>query len=178
MPKSKSRIQDKPSKLRGDKRGRLVTAVVLALSLIAAGAALAQRGFFSPAPQEQNKQGAQVSPTALTPSTPSKEYVYAGSRLVATEEPTSQTGANGAAFVSQSVPASMTAGQSYSVTVTMSNTGTSTWSAGAYSLGSQNPQGNSTWGLSQVGLSSSIAPGSNATFPFNVPAPPVAGAYN
>lgn len=44
---------------------------------------------------------------------------------------------NGAQFVSQSVPTRLVAGQSYTVSVTMKNTGTSTWSAGAnYYLGS------------------------------------------
>jgi Tol biopolymer transport system component len=87
MPKSKSRNQDNPLKLRGAKGSKLITAVVLALSLIAATATLAQQGFFSPASRKVDSGGAQVSPAALTPATPSKEYVYAGSRLVATEEP-------------------------------------------------------------------------------------------
>jgi YD repeat-containing protein len=60
---------------------------------------------------------------------------------------------NAAQFVSQTVPSSMTAGQSYSVSVTMRNTGTNAWtSAGAYKLGSQNPENNSTWGLARVEL--------------------------
>jgi hypothetical protein len=87
-------------------------------------------------------------------------------------------GTNGAGFVSQSVPSSMTAGQTASVSVTMSNTGTTTWSPGTYLLGSINPAGNSTWGLSQAGLASSVPPGSNATFNFNVTAPASAGTYN
>ena len=87
-------------------------------------------------------------------------------------------GTNNAAFVSQNVPASMTAGQTTSVSVTMSNTGTTTWSSGTYSLASRNPDNNSTWGLSQVALASSVAPGGQATFTFNITAPSVAGTYN
>jgi len=55
----------------------------------------------------------------------------------------SNTQTNAANFISQSVPASMTVGQSYSVSVTMKNSGTSTWTAATgYKLGSQNPQDN------------------------------------
>jgi uncharacterized membrane protein len=83
-----------------------------------------------------------------------------------------------AAFVSQSVPTTMTVLQTASVTVTMNNTGTTTWTAGTYFLGSQNPQGNTTWGPSQVGLASSVAPGGSVTLTFNITAPSVAGTYN
>jgi hypothetical protein len=69
-------------------------------------------------------------------------------------------------------------GQTAGVSITMSNTGTSTWTAGSYFLGSQNPQGNTTWGPSQVGLASSVAPGAQVTLTFNITAPSVAGAYN
>ncbi len=87
-------------------------------------------------------------------------------------------GTNGSTFVSQSVPTSMTAGQSFSVTVTMKNTGTTTWTTGSYKLGSQNPQDNNTWGLNRVSLSSSVLPNADATFTFNVTAPSTAGTYN
>src|SRR5262249_50954373 len=80
-------------------------------------------------------------------------------------------GTNGAAFVSQSVPSSMTAGQVTGVSVTMNNNGSTTWTPGTYFLGSLNPQGNTTWGLNQVALGSSVAPGQNATFTFNITAP-------
>src|SRR5207249_1025197 len=90
-------------------------------------------------------------------------------------------GLNDASFVSQSVPSVMTPGQTYAVSVTMQNTGGTTWSAGAaYRLGSQNPQDNTTWGTSRVSLpgGSSVAPGANVTFSFNVTAPATAGTYN
>jgi hypothetical protein len=88
------------------------------------------------------------------------------------------TVANNSAFVSQNVPASMQAGQAATVSVTMRNTGTTTWFAGSYFLGSQNPQDNTTWGLNRVGLASNVAPGVDATFTFSIVAPGVAGAYN
>src|SRR5688572_6020721 len=50
---------------------------------------------------------------------------------------------NDAAFVSQTVPAAMTAGAVVSVTVRMRNTGTTTWTIGeTYHLRSQNPPKN------------------------------------
>ncbi len=88
---------------------------------------------------------------------------------------------NDSQFISQSVPASMTAGQTYPVSVTMKNTGTANWTlAGNYKLGSQNPQDNKTWGMSRVTLSSgeTIAPNQSKTFAFNVTAPATSGTYN
>jgi hypothetical protein len=65
------------------------------------------------------------------------------------------TGTNGASYVSQSVPSSMTAGERYGVSVTMRNSGSSNWTSGSgyprnHKLGSQNPQDNSTWGFTRV----------------------------
>jgi hypothetical protein len=87
-------------------------------------------------------------------------------------------GANDAAFVSQSVPTSMTSGQTVAVSVTMRNSGTTTWAPVTYMLGSLNFAGNLTWGLNQVALPSSVAPGAQVTFTFSVIAPAVAGTYN
>lgn len=88
------------------------------------------------------------------------------------------TTANNSAFVSQSVPASLQAGQAATVSVTMRNSGSTTWTAGSYFLGSQNPQDNTTWGLNRVGLASNVAPGASVTFTFSITAPTVAGTYN
>jgi hypothetical protein len=87
---------------------------------------------------------------------------------------------NKAAFVSQSVPTSMVAGQPYGVSVTMQNTGTTTWTKSAlYRLGSQNPQDNGTWGVSRVELPvDSVGQGVPVTFNFTVTAPSTAGSYN
>ena len=91
--------------------------------------------------------------------------------------------ANNSSFISQSVPATMTAGQTYSVSVVMKNTGTATWTkAAAYKLGTQNPQDNNLWLVSanrvELGDAESIAPGQSKTFTFNVKAPSAAGTYN
>src|SRR5262249_18558246 len=90
---------------------------------------------------------------------------------------------NNAAYVSQSVPATMTAGGTYNVTVTMLNQGTTTWTPEqAYRLGSQNPQDNTTWltTTNRVYLSpgASVSPGATTTFSFTVTAPSTPGSYN
>lgn len=86
--------------------------------------------------------------------------------------------ADNAAFVSQTPPPSTTVpGQSYAVSITMQNTGDSTWTVGTYRLGSDGPQNNTTWGPSRVELASAVAPGQNATFSFNITAPSEFGSY-
>jgi len=91
---------------------------------------------------------------------------------------TSPAATDNAAFVSQTIQSTLIQGQLASASVTMTNTGTSTWAAGTYYLGSQNPQSNNTWGLNRVNLTSAVSPGGQATFPFNVTAPTSAGTYN
>jgi hypothetical protein len=90
---------------------------------------------------------------------------------------------NKAQFVTQSVPSSMTAGQKYSVSVTMRNTGSTTWTAAtSYRLGSQNPQDNKIWlGTTNrvyLGNGDSIAPGQEKRFDFTVTVPSTAGTYH
>ncbi|HWO24754.1 MAG TPA: hypothetical protein VNO30_38700 [Kofleriaceae bacterium] len=76
-----------------------------------------------------------------------------------------------AAFVSQSVPSAMIAGTTYSVSVSMRNTGTTTWRAGRYRLGSQEPQDNRAWGTNRIELPADVSPGAEVTFVFNIVAP-------
>ena len=84
-----------------------------------------------------------------------------------------------AQFVSQSVPSAMVAGQSYPVSIQLSNIGSQTWTAaGNFNLGSQNPGDNGTWGTGRVGVPASISTGQSATFSYNVTAPATAGTYN
>jgi hypothetical protein len=88
---------------------------------------------------------------------------------------------NNSQFVSQSVPSTLTTGQAASVSVTMKNVGTNTWTAASsFKLGSQNPQDNLTWGLGRVNLAPGDAIATNAqkTFSFNITAPATAGTYN
>ncbi len=88
---------------------------------------------------------------------------------------------NAATYESRSVPSSMMAGQSYDVSVTMRNTGTTTWTSGGpnpYRLGAQNPQDNSAWGTNRVELPSEVPPGAQVTFNFPVTAPTTPGRYD
>ena len=106
------------------------------------------------------------------------DYWFASSTANVVVNVTAPTG-NNATFVTQSVPATMTAGQTYSVSVTMKNTGTSTWSAANnYKLGSQNPADNTTWGPSRATLAASVAPGAQYTFTYNITAPTTLGTHN
>jgi hypothetical protein len=82
-----------------------------------------------------------------------------------------------AAFITQSVPTTMTAGQTYSASVTMRNRGNTTWS-NSYKLRSENPTGNSIWGVSTLNVPFSIVPLLDATFLFTVTAPTTPGTYN
>jgi|GEM_PF-1751337 len=90
--------------------------------------------------------------------------------------------ADNASFVSQSVPTTLNAGQSTTVSVTMKNTGTTTWTqAAGYKLGTQNPQDNTLWtGGTRIYLTSSdsIAPNQSKTFTFTITAPTTPGTYN
>jgi RHS repeat-associated protein len=93
--------------------------------------------------------------------------------------PPPPSGPNASTFVSQSVPWTMLTGHQYGVSVTFKNTGSNTWTSGNhYSLGSQNPQDNSTWGVTRAALPADIAPGQQATFNFTVTAPSTGGRYN
>lgn len=99
-------------------------------------------------------------------------------------------------FVSQSVPTTMFAGQTYSVSQTWTNTGTSTWTgssvtgscaATAVATGAISPTDNSTWGISAMYGSpqdrypllatDSIGPGQSVTTTYNVKAPSTPGTY-
>lgn len=84
---------------------------------------------------------------------------------------------NDAAFVSQSVPSSLAAGASTSVSVTVRNAGTTTWTAAdGYALGSQSPQDNTLWGTNRQLVPGSVAPGQEVTFTFLVTTPRAPGA--
>ncbi|MDP9352113.1 MAG: NBR1-Ig-like domain-containing protein, partial [Chloroflexota bacterium] len=85
-----------------------------------------------------------------------------------------------AAFVSQNVPATMVAGRKYKVSVMMRNSGTKTWTpAGQYhALGSQSPQDNQLWGLNRFKVPTSVPPGGEITFAFEVTAPSTPGTYD
>lgn len=101
------------------------------------------------------------------------------SSIVSTTATIAAPSVNGATFVSQDVPATMNAGMKYTVSVTMKNTGTKTWTVAAqHRLGPQNPQDNSTWGVTRVSVPATVAPRGTAVFTFVVTAPTAPGAYN
>lgn len=84
-----------------------------------------------------------------------------------------------ATIAGQSVPAIMVVGQPYTVSISATNTGRATWSGSdAYSLGSQNPGDNLTWGTHRVPVTGQVSKGQTATFNFTVTAPLSAGRYN
>jgi Bacterial Ig domain/Ig-like domain from next to BRCA1 gene len=88
-------------------------------------------------------------------------------------------GTNNATFVSQSVPALVSVGQSFPVSLTFTNSGNTTWTAASnYRLGSQNAADNTTWGTNRIALPANVAPGGSVTFSTNVTAPATGGSYN
>jgi S-layer family protein/BACON domain-containing protein len=124
---------------QGKPRPRITIAVALALSLVAGGAVLARlRGA---AKQLENKT-AQVTPASLTPSIPSKEFIYGG-RLIATEEPVSACTVS-ISPTSASFPATSTTGgvQTGVVSVTANCNWTATSNASFISINSGSGSGN------------------------------------
>ncbi|MCX8091420.1 MAG: PA14 domain-containing protein, partial [Verrucomicrobiae bacterium] len=87
---------------------------------------------------------------------------------------------NNAAVVGGSVPSTVAPGQTFTASITMRNSGTKPWTSDGtpHRLGSQNPQDNTRWGLSRVGLPTSpVNPGQNVTFTFTATAPTTPGTY-
>jgi len=83
-----------------------------------------------------------------------------------------------AIVVSDTIPSAMTAGQSYTVAVTVRNTGTSTWTeASNYKLGSPGDSDPFGSARQELALSESIAPGQEKTFTFVMTAPTTPGSY-
>lgn len=122
--------------------------------------------------------GTTAGSTTLTVTAPGGGGSGSGGGAGCTENLTSQLYAT---FVSQSgVPASVTAGQTFTASITFQNTGSCTWTAAnGYRLGSQNPENNATWGTSRLYLAASdaIAPGQSKTFSFTAVAPATPGSY-
>ncbi|MDB6024586.1 MAG: hypothetical protein JWM68_809 [Verrucomicrobiales bacterium] len=81
-----------------------------------------------------------------------------------------------------SVPATLNPGQAFTATVSFRNISSmNAWTNGGanpYRLGSQNPQDNTTWGLSRVDLPvASVATNQTVTFTLNCTAPAAAASY-
>jgi hypothetical protein len=88
MSKSKSKRAnqqaEKPAKNAGGKRRMLILITTLIILMMTGGALAQWAGVFSGRQKTTQKAG-ELAPTSFT--TPSKEYVYAGGKLIATEEP-------------------------------------------------------------------------------------------
>jgi hypothetical protein len=87
---------------------------------------------------------------------------------------------NDAVFVSHLIPPLAPAGNA-TVRLTMKNTGNTTWTkAKGYRLGSQNPAGNTTWGMMYIDLTDtdSVLPGAEKTFLFEITGPETDQLYN
>jgi RHS repeat-associated protein len=111
-----------------------------------------------------------ISPTGQPNDLISRSGVY----VVPTIAP-----ARAAAYVAQTLPTTMVAGQSYAVAVQMRNDGRYTWrAADGYTLGSQNAPNNTTWGPNRATLLGDVTTGSIANFNFTAKAPSTAGTYN
>ncbi|MBI5528472.1 MAG: hypothetical protein HY897_19240 [Deltaproteobacteria bacterium] len=88
---------------------------------------------------------------------------------------------NDAAFVSQNVPQTVVTGRPFAATVTMRNTGDTSWSLGSsHFLGSENPQDNTTWGTNRMWMdpAASVPPGGEYAFTAVLTAPGAEGAYD
>ena len=88
---------------------------------------------------------------------------------------------NDAEFISQDVPTIVSPGATVSVSITMKNTGTITWTdTDSYALGSIISPDSSLWGLKQVdlGTGESVASDESKTFTFDITAPSTEGVYN
>ncbi len=86
---------------------------------------------------------------------------------------------NNAEFVSQTLP-NLNAGKTVSVSITMKNTGTTTWTnRGNFKLASQSPAENKIWGITKISLNEkdSILPGQKKTFTFDVKVPEYDGSF-
>jgi len=83
-----------------------------------------------------------------------------------------------AMIVSDTIPSAMTAGQSYTVAVTLRNTGTSTWTqTGNYKLGAVGDSDPFSSARQELASLESIAPGQEKTFTFVMTAPTTPGSY-
>jgi hypothetical protein len=87
--------------------------------------------------------------------------------------------ANDAQAVSSTIPAQMLPGYSYDVSVTMKNTGTTSWTGtGLYKLGQPVGSGLTAPGRVQLGGSESVDPGQQRVFEFTITAPIATGTYS
>lgn len=117
-------------------------------------------------------------PSPTVRQTASKEYIYAGGKMIATDGPLPPTAVGDAAsYTSQQVTNPMITGHTYNVSITMSNNGPNTWTPAnpAYSLVSR---GDSVWDVSSVAVPTAVFFNNSVTFTFAITAPSTPGTYN
>lgn len=88
-----------------------------------------------------------------------------------------------AQILSQNIPATMTAGQTYPASVTVRNVGTLSWNpvgpqCNAYRLGTVNPYTNPLLPLTRVELPGAVTPGGQVTLNFTLAAPSTPGTHS
>lgn len=83
-----------------------------------------------------------------------------------------------ATYVNDDIPTTMVAGQSYTVHITVTNNGGTTWTAAdRYKLGAVGETDPFAASRIHLGAADSIAPGASKTFSFTMKAPAAAGTY-
>lgn len=87
MPQKNSKTRK--LKALAPRRSRAVIVTLIVLSLLASWTLLAYSGALDPLLTQKNKTSGTMSIQSFNSNSPSKEYIYAGARLVATEEPQS-----------------------------------------------------------------------------------------
>lgn len=89
----KNSPRQKLARVAAPRRRQVVIATTVALSLIAGWTMFAYSGVLDSAFRRLRSQehGKALSPASFNSNSPSKEYIYAGGRLVATEEPMAAT---------------------------------------------------------------------------------------
>tara|TARA_B100000809_G_scaffold49858_1_gene44828 strand:+ start:4533 stop:7361 length:2829 start_codon:yes stop_codon:yes gene_type:complete len=118
------------------------------------------------------------NPTILYSENPSTTMTVGSSNAEITAAYKELPKVNGATFVSQQIP-TLIPGETVSVSITMKNTGTSTWTKANHYLGSQSPEGNQHWGINRVELEEGerILPEDEKTFTFDITAPSQDGRF-
>lgn len=83
MPKAKRHIL---SFIKQQNKRKFFVITVLLIGLVVAGVAWAHRYDHFSITKKSDPQAKEIAPSALTPTAPSKDYVYVGGKLTAIEE--------------------------------------------------------------------------------------------
>ncbi len=119
-------------------------------------------------------QSWQDKPDYCIPENSNYSFLHVTSKLFSNYGPT-----NNSQYISNTIPSNMVGGKTYNVSVTMRNTGNSTWTKESYFKLMLDPNIASVWGTTDalLGNAESIAPGQAKTFQFSVTAPSSSGSY-